>query len=206
MGLKTFPDDKAVPSQTGNSGKYLTTNGSTASWGTLSTGGMTLLGTGSMAGVTSYTFSSISQSYLKLYVRFSRVVGGASTDSINCRVNGTAAASGYYTSYLTNQGTALTNFSGTYMIISLASTGIYAASGGMEFHDYTSSTSTSRTCNWNTTALRNGSFAYGTQGFGSCNAVTNNGWDGFGPITSIQFYNSNGNNFSDGTIYLYGVK
>ena len=34
-----------VPSQTGNSGKYLTTDGTTSSWGTISAGGMTLLST-----------------------------------------------------------------------------------------------------------------------------------------------------------------
>ena len=34
-----------IPSQSGNSGKFLTTNGSAASWGTVASGGMTLLAT-----------------------------------------------------------------------------------------------------------------------------------------------------------------
>ena len=38
-----------VPSQTGNSGKYLTTNGTASSWETISAGGFTQLATGSLS-------------------------------------------------------------------------------------------------------------------------------------------------------------
>ena len=67
MGLQTFPDDTAVPSQTGNSGKYLTTNGSAASWGTVSAGAMTLIqnATGSAS---SFAFTSIPNTYKHLKV------------------------------------------------------------------------------------------------------------------------------------------
>jgi hypothetical protein len=52
---------------TGTNGQYLTTNGTTNSWGTISAGGMTLLSTTNLTGTTT-TISSISQSYTNLFV------------------------------------------------------------------------------------------------------------------------------------------
>ncbi len=40
-----------IPSMSGNSGKYLTNDGSTPSWATISSGGMTLIGTTTLTGV-----------------------------------------------------------------------------------------------------------------------------------------------------------
>jgi hypothetical protein len=51
---------------TGTNGQYLTTNGTTNSWGTVATGGMTLLSTTTLSGTTT-TISSISGSYNQLY-------------------------------------------------------------------------------------------------------------------------------------------
>ena len=58
--------EATLPSQTGNSGKYLTTDGSAKSWGAISAGGMTLLSTTTLSG-SSTTISSISQDYVNLY-------------------------------------------------------------------------------------------------------------------------------------------
>jgi hypothetical protein len=52
---------------TGTSGQYLTTNGTTNSWATPASGGMTLLSTTTLSGA-STTISSISQSYTNLEV------------------------------------------------------------------------------------------------------------------------------------------
>jgi hypothetical protein len=41
LNIPTYTADGLLPSQTGNSGKYLTTNGTTTSWATVSSGGMT---------------------------------------------------------------------------------------------------------------------------------------------------------------------
>ena len=54
-----------VPSQTGNSGKYLTTNGTSSSWGTISAGGMTLLASGTLSGA-AVALTSIDQTYKAL--------------------------------------------------------------------------------------------------------------------------------------------
>jgi len=52
---------------TGTSGQYLTTNGTTNSWGTINAGGMTLLSTTNLSG-TSTTISSINQTYTNLVI------------------------------------------------------------------------------------------------------------------------------------------
>jgi hypothetical protein len=57
----------ALPTQTGNSGKYLTTNGTAESWGTISAGGMTLLSTTTLSGA-STLITGIDQSYTNLIV------------------------------------------------------------------------------------------------------------------------------------------
>ena len=54
-----------VPSQTGQSGKYLTTDGTASSWGSISAGGYTSLASGSLSGNT-LQLSSISGSYKSL--------------------------------------------------------------------------------------------------------------------------------------------
>ena len=52
---------------TGTNGQYLTTNGTTNSWGTISAGGMTLLSTTTLSGATT-TVSSIDQTYVNLFI------------------------------------------------------------------------------------------------------------------------------------------
>jgi hypothetical protein len=54
----------ALPTQSGNSGKYLTTNGTAESWGTVSAGGMTLLASGNNSN--SLNLTSIPGDYVDL--------------------------------------------------------------------------------------------------------------------------------------------
>ena len=56
-----------IPSQTGNSGKYLTTDGTNASWGTISAGGMTLISTTTISNA-AVLLSSIPQTYNNLVI------------------------------------------------------------------------------------------------------------------------------------------
>jgi N-acetylglutamate synthase/N-acetylornithine aminotransferase len=75
--IQTQIDSKeaTLPSQTGNSGKYLTTNGTAKSWGTISAGSMTLLSTTTLSGSV-VEISSIDQTYNTLVVD-----GGNSTSA-----------------------------------------------------------------------------------------------------------------------------
>lgn len=108
-----------LPSQTGQSGKYLTTDGTNASWGAISAGGMTLLATSNASGLTSIAFSSINQSYKHLLLTFDYVyntsasgsiyftfnssanVIWASTDNNNGSINGSTANTNYWQYFAT---------------------------------------------------------------------------------------------------------
>lgn len=81
-----------LPSQTGQSGNYLTTNGTTASWGTISAGGMTLLSTTTMNSPT-VTVSSISQSYNRIFVEFIGVQQATTGNTIDILLDGGTVAS-----------------------------------------------------------------------------------------------------------------
>ncbi len=65
---------------TGTAGQYLTTNGTTNSWGSINAGGMTLLSTTTLSGA-STTISSISQSYVDLVI-FIYGVTNATADGV----------------------------------------------------------------------------------------------------------------------------
>jgi hypothetical protein len=77
----------ALPSQTGNAGKYLTTDGTTESWGTVAAGGMTSLATGTLSGA-SVTISSISGSYIDLYLVITNRVQATANRAAAIRLNG----------------------------------------------------------------------------------------------------------------------
>jgi hypothetical protein len=81
-----------VPSQTGNSGKYLTTDGTTSSWGTISAGGMTLLSTTTMNSAI-VTISSISQDYNRIFVEYIGVQQQTTGNTIDILLNNSTVAS-----------------------------------------------------------------------------------------------------------------
>ena len=90
----------ALPSQTGNSGKYLTTNGTAESWGTVTAGGMTLLSTTTLSGA-STAITGINQTYKNLYVRFF----------------GLTAAAGYRPFISPNNDATISTWTGTFTAI-----------------------------------------------------------------------------------------
>lgn len=84
--------EPTLPSQSGNSGKYLTTDGTSKSWGTVAGGSMTLLST-TMLSSSTVTISSISQAYKDLKILILAPKSAAST-SIKVRFN---LATAFYT-------------------------------------------------------------------------------------------------------------
>jgi hypothetical protein len=74
-----------VPTQTGNSGKYLTTDGTTSSWGTVSAGGMTLIATATPSAATTFSFSSIPSTYKHLMVVVPELVWGATGNNMTMK-------------------------------------------------------------------------------------------------------------------------
>ena len=71
-----------IPSQTGNSGKYLTTNGSASSWGTVASGGMTLLSTVATTSGTSIATGTLDLSTYKTLQVFIYNVGNTTSSGV----------------------------------------------------------------------------------------------------------------------------
>lgn len=186
-----------IPAMSGNSGKYLTNDGSTPSWVTApSSGGMTLLSSGSLTG-SSVSIDSISGSYqnLQLIIRNFR----PSTDgaALNGRINND-------TSSIYGNRTAVAESDNSFSNTSWNNLSYNQDSGSstslmrLTFIDYANTTTLkvaelySVTNNETTPANIN----YTT---GIAIARTTNA------ISSIQLFPSSGN-FTSGNYYLYGVK
>lgn len=179
----------ALPTQTGNAGKYLTTDGTDASWGTVSAGGMTLLSTTTLSG-TSTTISSISQSYKSLYFII-HSVNAASNYIIQCLPNNSstlASAGGYDTSSAAGYAGQAIRISGVNnTLLSSSTQNAYAC----RIDNYASTTSLKPISHY-------GMGASGVYvNFAGCFRSTTE-------ITSLVF-NLDGTTFTGGTVLLYGV-
>jgi len=86
---------------TGTNGQYLTTNGTTNSWGTIAAGGMTSLASGSLSGA-SVSISSIAQTYNSLLLVVNNYYVSVAA---RCYVRPNGATSGYTTAIGLNNGT-----------------------------------------------------------------------------------------------------
>jgi len=183
---------------TGTSGQYLTTNGTTNSWGTISAGGMTLISTTTLSS-TGVVISSIPSTYknLVLLVRsFSSTTNGA---ELFIRLNNDSTANRHFsmaTSNVTNdQGSQTPN--DTLMRIQAGqSNTIVAGNSYVQLYDYAS------TAHWkmvNFQSISNnqttGTAAISWNGVGFYNQTT--------AISSIGLYPSGGT--ISGTALLYGV-
>jgi hypothetical protein len=111
---------------TGTSGQYLTTNGTTNSWGAISAGGMTVLSSGSLSGA-SVTISSISGSYNNLQLIIQNALPSAqaaivirfNSDTGSNYVNADTSLAGSSTTYSETYNTiaADQHTSGTNLIV-----------------------------------------------------------------------------------------
>jgi hypothetical protein len=197
MGIKVFDGSSSTPysppSQTGNSGKFLTTNGTTTSW---SPTGITLLGSVTAAG-SSVSFSGIDQSYRHLQV-VSRGVNTSASEIGAIRVNGKTGESYYPYSETTgagwNQGTS--SYGARYIYTNES----YFTYGVVNIYDYADTTNGAKV--WKAqSGFKSSTGLYNS--YGTFNSTSTNG-DGIGPITSISLTTTN--TFTAGTFLLYGVK
>jgi hypothetical protein len=190
--IQTQVDAKAVyPSQTGNSGKYLTTNGTNTSWGTVSTGSMTLLSTTTLnAGTT--TITSISGSYKKLIAIINALSLSTDQGSVLMRFN-SDTGSNYDLSSWDGSGNFVSDTSITIMGNVDAPTSV----NGMEITipDY-ANTNSYKYCYFIGAGIRGVDVPARYQATGH--------WASTSAISSISFIASSGT-IDAGTIYLYGV-
>ena len=105
-GFSTVPARVPV----GTNGQVLTadsTNANGVAWATASSGAPVQLATASLAGVSTYTFSSISGAYKTLYLELTGSRDG-SGETMTIRVNGSSAAD-YYDTNMSSGGSTISN-------------------------------------------------------------------------------------------------
>jgi hypothetical protein len=182
-----------VPDQTSNSGKYLTTDGTNTSWGTLSAGGYTTIASGTLSGALS--LSSIPQTYQHLVLRLSNAQAASSQRHL-LTLNG--LSSGYRDMYGTYAATPTWTFNnnsqgcfvGTGFISGSSSSGY---STDITIWNYTFSTSGFKNISATQPAAdASGSLASFYSGYVS--GITN--------VTSLNCSNT----YQGGTYTLFGVK
>ena len=184
---------------TGTAGQYLTTNGTTNSWGTIAAGGMTLLSTTTLSGA-STAISSISQSYKRLVIYIANVyLAGDSGFSLQVRINGDSTASRHET-----QGWNAGAFAGNPSANSITIADVLDGNAPsrqftvMEIEDYTSTDHWRSVTGYTWSQPNN----YPTSQFGY---YTFNGfYNQLTAVSSLTFL-PNSSTFSGGTVRIYGV-
>lgn len=193
-----------IPSQTGNTGKYLTTNGTAVSWGTISAGSYTLLSTNAIpSATTTLTVSSIPSGYKHLFInltgfnpststqaslRFYTGNGQYTYSSIEC-----SSASVFNSGYLGAGSVVLTP--GDFLFFS--STGGADNNASIMIYDYTSNKN--KNGFWNIIGYANA---------GDRSAMGQFGINSTAAISSISFNWSSGAQFLTGTgreVKIFGV-
>jgi len=169
----------------GANGTYLTSNGTTASWGAVSAGGMTLLASGSLSGAT--TISSIPGGYKGLNLRlYGPIVSGGNPS--NMRFNNDASSS-YYGNYINTTSSTVNTFSsqGSFPYIGGGSaTGSYYE---VSIPNYTSTTASKYIFAPSAGSVNNGGITWGF-------------WNNQSAINQINLPQS----YTGGSYELYGVK
>lgn len=183
---------------TGTNGQYLTTNGTTNSWGTISAGGMTLLSTTTLSGA-STTVSSISQSYQDLYI----IIDGVTNATANgqFRVNPNASTSAGYQAQIERYGSSNDATSGV-------SAGYIQLAGSSQPSLRTDATNVWYLQIMNYAAGTLKPFAFTSWFIPPSSTMLINGGGTLvlgAAITSLVFANTGGN-WSGGTVKIWGVK
>jgi hypothetical protein len=189
---------------TGTAGQYLTTNGTTNSWGSIAAGAMTLISRQTPSNLSSLSFSSISGSYTDLLLRWTGLYGGASTE-YNIRLNNISSTT-YSNNYNLNGSTG----GGSYAQISnqpmigsnaTSSFGNTNATGYLLVKNYASATYAKAYTAMYTTVSAGGTVQWANIE-GALNTTA--------AITSIDIFRSAGsvnfNTATNGFIELWGVK
>jgi hypothetical protein len=179
---------------TGTNGQYLTTNGTTNSWATISAGGMTLLSTTTLSGATT-TISSISQSYTDLQIYIYGVTQ-ANNQAVYMTPNGSAGIVDHSYFYR-NSGNQSDINANMYFIAAPTPAANATNSAAITIFNYASTASRKPFICMGSWFDNAGSFRSPQTGGGAINTTT--------AISSLVFQPATGT-FSGGTVLIYGVK
>lgn len=178
----------------GTTGQVLTVAGGVPSWATPSSGGMTLISTTTLSGV-STTLSSIPQTYNSLYLVITGVTANTSHNRIQCLPNNVNNLSNL------EYQQASANSSQTNAVIRITTSPTNRTNANnafiLQFHNYTS-TSTYKPFNFFGGYVDDGNTDQAVTAAGYFRSNT--------AIDSLVFNYGGTNTFSAGTILLYGVK
>lgn len=192
---------------TGTNGQYLTTNGTTNSWGTVSAGGMTLITTTTWNNtVGTYTYSSLGSYKQIVFIGQNLKHNGyGGISEWNIRFNG-SSANNYGQSIIQMNGTTysgtVNNNQANKIILSVPNGSMLGASGGganfdgdmmLTLPDYGSA-------QFKGVFWSGGSCADGTR----CMSVGNGHFSDTTAISSVTIFMTTGN-FESGTMRVYGV-
>ena len=194
--------EATLPSQTGNSGKYLTTDGTNKSWGTVSSGGMTLIATATPSGATGVSFSSIPQSYKQLMVVWKFVTFSSPDTNVWVRLNGDSTAGGYvFQGNRFNSGSPTTISGGSTefqpVIFYAGGGGNYGKEANGFFNIYRADQNETHFCTWQNASQGSSGGLQFVQAQGVHTASTSY-------VSSIDFVRSSSQTIT-GTFYLYGI-
>ena len=191
----------------GSSGQVLAVSGGVPAWTTISSGGMTLIASASPTGVGTYTFSSIAGTYKHLLLVIEGLSSSAGEVSIVYRFNGDTAGNyfkGFTRGVTSSTASSISDTGQSSMTmggISCKNTTAWQRfNAAVWIWDYASSQAVKTT-----TGFGRGT-GYQTGADQSASATFFNGWSNTAAITSVTIFDENGpNNFSNGTLKLYGV-
>ena len=176
-------------------------------WASIPSGGMTLISSGTPSAATTYTVSSIPQTYKNLYIVLEKIQGGTSATQLQIRANGTSGSGATIQTYVSGAQTSVVNTSGSYFLIGQASGAGYQISGTVTLPNYTSTTLAAKSVFAHSSAIQiTGGMNYPYMTSGSLNGTgTSSVAVGLGAITSLEFSYSAGSFAAVGTISIYGV-
>jgi len=204
-GLAPAPPPDEIPSQTGNTGKFLTTDGSAASWGTVPAAGLTLLSSVTASNSSTVdmetTFDSTYDSYVIMLTHV-KPQNNNETLQLRMKIGGSYKTANYY--YHINKSNSASN---SYQAESNANVSImYLARGlatsnphPLNLNLYISQpalTNQFNSVNWHGGHVDGNQYAVMASGTGYNQNQ--------GALTGIRFYMSGGN-IEWGTFKLYGV-
>ena len=195
----------SLPSQTSQSGKFLTTNGSAASWGTVAPAGLVLLSTVTASNSATVdietTFDSTYDSYI-LMLTAVRSTNNNRTLEVRCKIGGSYRTGNNYF-HLTKPNSASASYSSTVgqnsAELAIAKGLASANAHHLNLNLYISQPSLTdryHILHWAGGVIDGNQYALGASGFGY-NQNT-------GALTGIRFI-LDGGTIRDGTFKLYGV-
>jgi hypothetical protein len=197
---------------TGTNGQYLTTNGTTNSWATPSSGGMTLISETVASAVTGISLSSIPQTYKQLLLVYTGILHSATGSTFQLKLNNTTDAAAQITQAISFLDNTVANTFTSAIYIRANSTAMFGqntnstslnahrGNGYLLIDNYASSTK-----------LKAFQFNYGYNNdqAGNYNVFGRGEWNEQTAITSIDIVRSTGSgtfsNVTNSTIRLYGV-